>query len=150
MLNFFKNLKSKKHKNDQNNELLKKTASLLIHAAKIDQKFTDKEREIIKKAIIDLGADITVVDKIIVEAEINEKNSNQILNFTKEIKNTNHEFKIKIIEVLWNIIYSNNEADIYETNLMRRLSGLLYIDNKIMGNVKEKVKRNFANDLRCK
>jgi len=150
MLNFFKNLKSKKHKNDQNNELLKKTASLLIHAAKIDQKFTDKEREIIKKAIINLGADITIVDKIIVEAEINEKNSNQILNFTKEIKNTNHEFKIKIIEVLWNIIYSNNEADIYETNLMRRLSGLLYIDNKIMGNVKEKVKRNFANDLRCK
>ena len=144
MLNFFKNLKSKKHKNDQNNELLKKTASLLIHAAKIDQKFTDKEREIIKKAIINLGADITIVDKIIVEAEINEKNSNQILNFTKEIKNTNHEFKIKIIEVLWNIIYSNNEADIYETNLMRRLSGLLYIDNKIMGNVKEKVKRNFA------
>jgi len=144
MLNFFKNLKSKKHKNDQNNELLKKTASLLIHAAKIDQKFTDKEREIIKKAIIDLGADITVVDKIIVEAEINEKNSNQILNFTKEIKNTNHEFKIKIIEVLWNIIYSNNEADIYETNLMRRLSGLLYIDNKIMGNIKEKVKKNFT------
>ena len=144
MLNFFKNLKSKKHKNDQNNELLKKAASLLIHAAKIDQKFTDKEREIIKKAIIDLGADITVVDKIIVEAEINEKNSNQILNFTKEIKNTNHEFKIKIIEVLWNIIYSNNEADIYETNLMRRLSGLLYIDNKIMGNIKEKVKKNFT------
>ena len=144
MLNFFKNLKSKKHKNDQNNELLKKTASLLIHAAKIDQKFTDKEREIIKKAIINLGADITIVDKIIVEAEINEKNSNQILNFTKEIKNTNHEFKIKIIEVLWNIIYSNNEADIYEANLMSRLSGLLYIDNKVMAETKEKIKKKFT------
>ena len=143
MFNFFKNLKSKKLKNDQNVELLTKTASLLIYTAKIDQEFTDKERKIIKKAIIDLGADNSIVDKIIVEAEINEKNSNQILNFTKEIKNTNHEFKIKIIEVLWNIIYSNNDADIYEANLMSRLSGLLYIDNKVMAETKEKVKKKF-------
>ena len=143
MFNFFKNLKSKKLKNEQNSELLTKTASLLIHTAKIDQKFTDKERKIIKKAIIDLGADISIVDKIIVEAEINEENSNQILNFTKEIKNTNHQFKIKIIEVLWNIIYSNDEADMYEVNLMRRLSGLLYIDNKVMADIKERTKKKF-------
>ncbi len=143
MFNFFKNLKSKKLKNEQNSELLTKTASLLIHTAKIDQKFTDKERKIIKKAIIDLGADISIVDKIIVEAEINEENSNQILNFTKEIKNTNHQFKIKIIEVLWNIIYSNNEADMYEVNLMRRLSGLLYIDNKVMADIKERTKKKI-------
>ena len=143
MLNFFKNLKPKKIKNEQNKQLLTKTASLLIHAAKIDHEFTDKERKIIKKAIIDLGGNISIIDELINEAEINEKNSNQILSFTKEIKNTNHEFKIKIIEVLWKIIYSNNEADIYEANLMSRLSGLLYIDNKTMAEIKEKVKKNF-------
>tara|TARA_B100000965_G_scaffold280769_1_gene238643 strand:+ start:1078 stop:1515 length:438 start_codon:yes stop_codon:yes gene_type:complete len=144
MLNFFKNLKPKKLENEQNNELLTKTASLLIHAAKIDHEFTDKERRIIKKAIIDLGGNISTIDKLIVEAEINEKNSNQILSFTKEVKNTNHEFKTKIIEVLWKIIYSNNEADIYEANLMSRLSGLLYIDSKVMAEIKEKVKKNFS------
>ena len=144
MLNFFKNLKPKKIKNEQNKQLLTKTASLLIHAAKIDHEFTDKERKIIKKAIIDLGGNISIIDELIKEAEINEKNSNQILSFTKEIKNTNHEFKIKIIEVLWKIIYSNNEADIYEANLMSRLSGLLYIDNKTMAEIKEKAKKNFS------
>jgi len=144
MLNFFKNLKPKKLKNEQNKQLLTKTASLLIHAAKIDHEFTDKERKIIKKAIIDLGGNISIIDELIKEAEINEKNSNQILSFTKEIKNTNHKFKIKIIEVLWKIIYSNNEADIYEANLMSRLSGLLYIDNKTMAEIKEKAKKNFS------
>tara|TARA_B100001996_G_C18234239_1_gene428790 strand:- start:113 stop:550 length:438 start_codon:yes stop_codon:yes gene_type:complete len=144
MFNFFKNFKPKKLKNEQNEQLLTKTASLLIHAAKIDHEFTDNERSIIKKAIIDLGGNIEIVDKLIVEAEINEKNSNQILNFTKEIKNTNHKFKTKIVEVLWKIIYSNDNADIYEANLMSRLSGLLYIDNKVMAEIKEKVKKNFS------
>ena len=73
-----------------------------------------------------------------------KKKSNQILDFTKEIKNAGYEFKIKIIETLWSIIYSNNEADMYETNLMRRLSGLLYIDNKTMGTIKEKIKKNLT------
>ena len=143
MFNFLKNFKSKNIINDENDELLTKTASLLIHAAKIDQEFTDKEREIIKKAIIDLGGNISKIDKLITTAEVNEKNSNQILNFTKEIKNTNIEFKSKIIEVLWKIIYSNNEADIYEANLMSRLSGLLYIDSKVMAEIKERVKKKF-------
>ena len=144
MFNFFKNLKSNDLKNEKDDELLTKTASLLVHAAKIDQKFTDKERNIIKKAIIDLGGNVSNIDQIIKKAEINENNSNQILNFTKEIKNTNHDFKTKIIEVLWKIIYSNNEADIYETNLMSRLSGLLYIDNKVMVEIKERVKKKFS------
>ena len=143
MFNFLKNFKSKNIINDENDELLTKTASLLIHAAKIDQEFTDKEREIIKKAIIELGGNISKIDKLITKAEVNEKNSNQILNFTKEIKNTNHDFKTKIIEVLWKIIYSNNEADIYEANLMSRLSGLLYIDSKVMAEIKERVKKKF-------
>ena len=124
------------------NELLSKTTSLLIHAAKIDENYTNKEKEIIKKTLIELGAIHSEVDQIIINAEINEEKSNQILDFTKEIKNAGHDFKIKIIETLWNIIYSNNEADMYEDNLMRRLSGLLYLDNKTMGDIKEKIKKN--------
>ena len=139
MLNFFKNLKPKKLKNEQNKQLLTKTASLLIHAAKIDHEFTDKERKIIKKAIIDLGGNISIIDELIKEAEINEKNSNQILSFTKEVKNTNHEFKTKIIEVLWNLIYSDNNPDMYENSLMRRLTGLMYLNPKTVGDIKKKV-----------
>ena len=125
------------------NELLTKTSSLLIHAAKIDENYTNKEKEIIKKTLIELGTKHSEVDQIITNAETNEEKSNQILDFTKEIKNAGHEFKIKIIEKLWSIIYSNNEADMYETNLMRRLSGLLYLDSKTMGNIKEKIKKNL-------
>ncbi len=140
MLNIFKKNKSPKKENIQ---LLSKTASLLIHAAKIDENYTDKEKEIIKKTLIQLGINHSEVSKIMIEAERNEKNSNQILDFTKEIKNSNEDFKKKIIESLWNIIYSNNEADMYETNLMRRLSGLLYLDNKTVGDIKEKIKKKF-------
>ena len=124
-----------------NNELLSKATSLLIHAAKIDENYTYKEKEIIKKTLIELGAKHSDVDQIIINAEANEEKSNQILEFTKEIKNADHEFKIKIIETLWGIIYSNKEADMYEANLMRRLSGLLYLDNKTMGDIKEKIKK---------
>ena len=127
-----------------NNELLSKTTSLLIHAAKIDENYSNKEKEIIKKTLLELGAKNSEVDKIIINAETNEEKSNQILEFTKEIKNADHEFKIKIIETLWSIIYSNNEADMYETSLMRRLSGLLYLDNKTMGDIKEKIKKNLT------
>ena len=139
MLKIFK--KKNSIKNIQNNdELLAKTTSLLIHAAKIDENYTNKEKEIIKKTLLKLGAKDSEVDQIIINAETNEENSNQILDFTKEIKNKGHDFKIKIIETLWSIIYSNKEADIYETNLMRRLAGLLYIDSKTMGDIKERIK----------
>ena len=140
----FKLFKKKNSINDiQNNkELLSKTTSLLIHAAKIDENYTNKEKEIIKKTLIELGAKHFEVDQIIINAETNEEKSNQILDYTKEIKNAGYEFKIKIIETLWSIIYSNNEADMYETNLMRRLSGLLYLDNKTMANIKKKMKKN--------
>ena len=143
MFKFFKN-KDTINKTKDSNDLLIKTASLFIHAAKIDENYTDKEKEIIKKTLIELGAKLSTVDEIMIIAEKNEEKSNQILDFTKDIKNTDNEFKIKIIEVLWGIIYSNNEADMYETNLMRRLSGLLYLDNKIMGDIKEKVKKKFS------
>ena len=121
-----------------------KTASLLIHAAKIDENYTDNEKKIIKKTLIQLGIKESKVDQIMLTAEINEEKSNQILDFTKEIKNADSEFKIKIIETLWTIIYSNEEEDIYESNLMRRLSGLLYLDNKTVGDIKEKIKTKFT------
>tara|TARA_Y100000992_G_C21118483_1_gene420716 strand:+ start:267 stop:674 length:408 start_codon:yes stop_codon:yes gene_type:complete len=126
-----------KNKNDD----LVKIASLLIHAAKIDENYTIKEENIIKKALTEIGAKGENLENLIDKAKENEAKSVQILDFTKEVKNMNENNKIKIIETLWRIIYSNNEADIYETNLMRRLSGLLYIDNKIMGYIKEKIKK---------
>ena len=84
------------------------------------------------------------LERLFIDAKNIEQNANQILSFTKEVKNMNEHNKIKIIEALWHIIYSNNEADIYETNLMRRLAGLLYIDSKVMGDIKEKIKRESS------
>ena len=127
--------------NQDKNSDLTKVAALLIHAAKIDEDYSIEETEIIKQALLKLGADNLDLEKIIEEAKKIEQNSNQILEFTKEIKKMNYDNKIRIIETLWKIIYSNKEADIYETSLMRRLAGLLYIDNKIMGDIKEKIKK---------
>ena len=140
MINFFK---TKEKNTTDNNNFLSKVASLLIHAAKIDEIYTADEKLIIKKTLIKLGAKDSTIDKIMSEATLNEENSNQILDFTKEIKNTSETYKIQIIEALWEIIYSNKNADMYETNLMRRLAGLLYIDNKIMGEIKERLKKNL-------
>ena len=120
---------------------LVKTCSLLIHAAKIDENYTESEEEIIKKTLLELGANKKNISKTIQEAKTIEENSNQILDFTKEVKNLPEADKIKIIEALWSIIYSNNDADIYETNLMRRLAGLLYIDSSTMGNIKDRIKK---------
>ena len=138
MFSLFK--KEKENKKDENHLSLTSVAALLIHSAKIDQNFTKKERDIIKKALIEMGADENNLDEIIKEAEIKEQDSNQILEFTKEVKYKNIEEKKIVIEALWNIIYSDDDADIYETNLMRRLSGLLYLDPKIVGDIKEKIK----------
>ena len=143
MFKFFKKNDSKDY-NKKNEKFLTKVASLLIHAAKIDENYTDKEKKIIKKTLIQLGIKESKADQVMLTAEINEEKSNQILDFTKEIKNADSEFKIKIIETLWTIIYSNEEEDIYESNLMRRLSGLLYLDNKTVGDIKEKIKAKFA------
>ena len=130
-----------KKKNHNNNEYLIKVAALLIHAAKIDENFSSIEENIIKQTLLKIGANNDNVEEIIKSGEKIEENSNQILDFTKEVKNMSDKDKIKIIETLWKIIYSNKIADNYETNLMRRLAGLLYIDNKIMGDIKEKIKK---------
>jgi len=130
-----------KKKNDDKDDDLIKVAALLIHAAKIDENFTIKEEKIIEQTLLIIGANEENIRKIIEKAKETENNSNQILEFTKEVKNMSEENKIKIIEALWRIIYSNEDADIYETNLMRRLAGLLYIDNKTMGYIKSKIKK---------
>ena len=129
----------KKKDQSTNNDLIK-VAALMIHAAKIDENFSKKEEEIINRALLKLRADKQSIENIIKEAKILEENTNQILDFTKEVKNMEEIKKIEIVETLWEIIYSNNEADMYETNLMRRLGGLMYIDNKIMGDIKEKIR----------
>ena len=133
---FFRKESTKTEKN-----FLVKTCALLIHAAKIDENFTVHEEEIIKKTLLELGSSQEDLSKTIKEAKIIEENSNQILDFTKEVKQLPETDKIKIIESLWSIIYSNNEADIYETNLMRRLAGLLYIDSSTMGDIKDRIKK---------
>ncbi len=131
----------KKNKDDVKNNNLAKVAALLIHAAKIDENFSEQEEEIIKQALLKMGVEKQNISNIINEGKKIEENANQILDFTKEVKNLDEKEKIKIIETLWQIIYSNQDADMYETNLMRRLAGLLYIDNKIMGDIKEKIKK---------
>ena len=138
MFNIFKKEETKK---ENNHPSIIAVACLLIHSAKIDQNYTDKEKKIIKDAIVEMGAGTEEIDKIIKDAEEKEKDSNQILDFTREIKNINEEDKKTIIEALWDIIYSDADADMYETNLMRRLSGLLYLDAKVVGDIKEKVRQ---------
>jgi len=140
MFNFF----SKNEGNESNKYSLHvKTAALLIHAAKIDENYSHIEKKIIKKALIDLGINEKNLEEIFKKAENAEANSNQILEFTKKIKKSDKNFKIKIIEVLWNIIYSDGNSDMYESNFMRRLTGLLYLDNKVVGDIKEKIKEKF-------
>ena len=140
MINFFKNRDKDKVNDDKS---YCNIAALLIHVAKIDKNYEDKEKEIIKKTLIELGAASSSVDKLISDASVIEENSNQILNFTRQVKNAPESDKIRIIEALWKIIYSDDNADIYETNLMRRLAGLLYIDAKTMGDLKEKIKQEI-------
>ena len=134
---------NKKKSNESDSFDLVKIAALLIHAAKIDEKYSIEEEEIIKKTLINLGTNQNELEIIIKEAKQSEKNTHQILDFTKEIKKLKEKDKIKIIRSLWRIIYSNKDADIYETNLMRRLSGLLYIDSKTMGDIKNKFKKKI-------
>ena len=132
-----------KKKEIENNNFLTKICALLIHAAKIDENYTDKEEEIIKKTLNDLGVEGKNISKTIEDAKIIEENSNQILDFTKEVKNMNEIDKEKIIEALWTVVYSDGNSDMYEESLMRRLTGLLYLDKKKVGDIKEKVKEKL-------
>ena len=135
----FKNLFKNQKKQNSNNNIL--VIALLIHAAKIDENYSEKEKEIIEQTLLKIGANNQDIQNIITEGKTIEENAIQILDFTKEVKNMDEKNKIKIIETLWQIIYSNKEADMYETNLMRRLAGLMYIDNKTMGDIKDRIKK---------
>ena len=137
MFDIFKDKKEKKLNDD---DQYIKSAALLIHAAKIDENYTEKEKSIIKKTLIELGVKEDRLNELYNKAEDIEKNSNQILDFTREIKNSNDEFKVKITETLWSIIYSDGSSDMYEDNFMRRLTGLLYLDKKIVGDIKERIR----------
>ena len=128
---------------DENNHFIN-VAALLIHAAKIDENYSNKEAEIIKQTLIKIGAKNENINEILEKGKKIEEDSNQILDFTKEVKNMDSQKKIEIVENLWRIVYSNNEADIYETSLMRKLAGLLYIDNDVMGNIKTKIKKEYS------
>jgi uncharacterized tellurite resistance protein B-like protein len=143
MISFFKN-KEKEEDTVNDDKSYSNIAALLIHVAKIDENYEDKEKEIIRKTLIELGATISNIDKLIADASVIEENSNQILSFTREVKNAPESDKIRIVESLWKIIYSDDSADMYETNLMRRLAGLLYIDAKTMADLKEKIKKNLT------
>ncbi len=136
MFDFLKDKTADKSKREFS---LIEVACLLIHASKIDQNYTEKEKEIIKKTLSKLDTNSNEIEKIIEEAEKIENDSNQILDFTKNLKNVEEEIKLIIVESLWEIIYSDNESDMYEANLMRRLTGLLYLDQKKVGKVKEKI-----------
>jgi len=135
MINMFKDRK-KNEINDKDFLSKVKVASLLIHAAKIDEIYTDEEREIIKKTLIKLGAENLEIDKIISEAIISEKNSNQMLSFTNIIKQNSLDIKKNIIEHLWKVIISDNTIDQYESNLMRRICGLIYFPDKECAEIK--------------
>ena len=132
----------KDNKKNYNNNLYMNIGALLIHVAKIDENYSEKEKKIIKKTLLELGLLEDVLDDIYKKSEEAEKNSNQILEFTKEIKNKDEEFKVKIVEALWKIIYADNVSDMYEMSLMRRLTGLLYLDAKIVGDIKNRIKNS--------
>tara|TARA_Y100001970_G_C13882762_1_gene674668 strand:+ start:317 stop:745 length:429 start_codon:yes stop_codon:yes gene_type:complete len=133
--------KSKK-KGKQDSNLFINIGALLIHVAKIDENYTEKEKQIIKKTLLELGLLDNDLENIFKQSEEVEKNSNQILEFTKEVKNKDEDFKITIIEALWKIIYTDNVSDMYEASLMRRLTGLLYLDTKIVGDIKNRIKNS--------
>ena len=137
----FKFLNKNEEKPDSNAESIN-IACLLIHAAKIDENYTSEEKEIIKKTVKKLYPDLDDLDEVITEAERKENDSNHIQEFTRDVKSLSTENKIIIVETLWRIILSDGKSDIYENNLMRRLAGLLYLDDKVVGETKVKVLNN--------
>ena len=139
----FKKFFEKKNEENINNKNILITA-LLIHAAKIDDNYTDVEKEIIKKALINLNAiTLNEAKELLKKAEKIEQESNQIVAFTREIKKNSMEFRLKIIEILWKIVYSDGSSDSFESNLIRRVCGLLYISDRDSGMIKLKVKNSL-------
>ena len=130
------------NKKDQDGVELVKIVSLLIHAAKIDENYTEKEKGLIDNFIINFAKKNPGILKnktssqILMESEKQEKDSNHILEFTREIKKMDIKIKTFVLETLWEIVLSDNKSGIYESNLIRRICGLLYISDKISGEIK--------------
>ena len=138
--NFFKKQK-KQSQNKKNIPII----ALLVHAAKIDENYTEVEKEIIKKVIMELNkTNLEESKKILEIAEKTEDESNQIVRFTSEIKKYSMEFRLKIIEIIWKIVYSDGASDNYESNLIRRICGLLYISDKESGIIKSRIQKNIG------
>ena len=139
----FKKIFKKKNKEELNNKNILIIA-LLIHAAKIDENYTENEKKIIKKVIMDLNKiSSNQADELLKLAEIKEEESNQIIEFTKEIKKYSMEFKLKIVEIIWKIVYSDGTCDSYESTLIRRICGLLYVSDKDSGIIKKKIENLY-------
>ena len=136
----FKKIFNKKEKENSDNKNVL-IAALLVHAARIDENYTNIEKNIIKKALVELhNISLDQAENLIILAEKKEEESNQIVEFTKEIKKYSMESRLKIIEVIWKIVYSDGSSDYYESNLIRRICGLLYVSGKDNGIIKTKVK----------
>ena len=141
MFDIFKKKTTNKETNNEDNSFTE-IACLLIHASRIDEDYTEKEKKIIIQTLESLGAKQNEINDIILKAESIEKDSNQIIDFTRRLKNEEKNVKLSLIEALWKIIFSNDLKDMYEANLMRRLTGLLYLDPKDVGDIKQKVMDN--------
>ena len=115
--------------------------SLLIHAAKIDEIYTDNEKKIISNFVDNVADKDMSVQKIISEAEKLETDSNQLLSYTKIIKDSPFEMKKEVIEQLWKILISDNNVDQYESNLMRRICGLIYFSDKESGEIRMRLSK---------
>jgi len=133
-----------KKKTNEKQEDLVLIPALLVHAAKIDENYTEVEKKIITKAIMDLNKfNLDKAEQILKDAEKKEEESNQIIKFTQQIKKQPLEFRLKIIEIIWKIVYSDDKNDSYESSLIRKICGLLYVSDKDSGIIKTKVINNL-------
>ena len=130
--------------NKISNDNLIGVAALLVHAAKIDENYSNFEKNIIKNFIEKIKEKNKSTNEILKEAEILEESSNHLLNLTNKIKNESENFKSAIIEELWQIILSDKTIDNYESNLIRRICGLIYFPDKLSGEIKLKLMKNIS------
>ena len=148
IFNLIKNKKSEKAQSE-NGDLIKILA-LLIHAAKIDENYSEKEKKLII-SFVEMSSnkklDKEQINSLVDQAEQYEKNSNQILEFTQKVKKMDINTKRRVVEFLWKIILSDNTSDVYESNLMRRICGLLYLPDKLSGEIKLDIIRKNKNDV---
>ena len=148
IFNLIKNKKSEKAESE--NENLIQILALLIHAAKIDENYSEKEKKLII-SFVEMSSnkklDKEQINSLVDQAEQYEKNSNQILEFTQKVKKMNINTKRRVLEFLWKIILSDNKSDVYESNLMRRICGLLYLPDKLSGEIKLDIIKKKKDDI---